>query len=88
MTDESESGRTWSAVRAHLEQLIAIVDARAGGNVDLMRFADELVRFVRAYRAALEQQGKTSMRIDAVLMALDLKTPKSALLRFLGRDAN
>jgi hypothetical protein len=64
-----------------------LVGAATGGHVDLQRFAGEFAQLARDYLRALTLQGKSSMRVEAVVLALDLRTPKSALLRFLGRDS-
>jgi hypothetical protein len=84
MTDELLRER-WRAVSEHLAAMTAAVAAAQDGRVDLMRFAEGYAALSRAYLAALMQQGKTSMRVECVVKALDLKTPKSALEKFLGR---
>ncbi len=76
--------QAWRAVQQELEVLNATVEA--GVPVDLQRFAGELGALIQSYKAALELQGKTSVRIECVLKALDLKTPKSELERFAGRQ--
>ncbi len=75
----------WSSVRLRLERLTATVDSGQAGHVDLMRFADDYAALSREYLVALRLQGKSSMRVESAVKALDLKTPKSALERFLGR---
>src|SRR5688572_8564269 len=84
-SDSSDLSNAWQQVRDSLGRLTGVVESAANGPVDLMRFADEFGVLARAYLAALTLQGKTSMRMESVVRALDLKTPKSALERFLGR---
>jgi hypothetical protein len=84
-THQDDLHRAWNAVREQLTRLTASVDGAPDGHVDLMRFADGYLALAKAYLIALTLQGKTSMRVESVVRALDLKTPKSALERFLGR---
>lgn len=76
----------WRNVRSHLTAMAQLVDDAGDGPVDLMHFAQHFQALASAYLAALTSQGKTSMRVEATVKALNLGTPKSALLRFLGRD--
>ena len=81
----SDSPEPWPSVRRELERLLAQLPVAGGTARDLNIFAASFGRLTRAYAAAILTTGKTSMRIEAAVLALDLHTPKSAILRFLGR---
>lgn len=64
-------------------QLDALQQELSKPSVDLIAMAKAYAAFARALLAAVEQAGQSSMRFQAVVKALDLTTPKSALRRFL-----
>jgi hypothetical protein len=74
----------WQRVAEELRQLIALIEA-PGSPVDFNTRAKGLARAANAYYDAIGKEGLTSMRLQAVCKALDLKTPKSALTNFLGQ---
>lgn len=74
----------WEKLAQHLRNLLeSIEQTRHGEQLELNQFAGEFQRMAHAYHEAIRSAGKTSIRIRAMLKALDLKTPKSAVERFL-----
>lgn len=61
--------------------------ALAGPKVDLLGMAKAYAAFAEALYIAVQQTGQTSMRFAAVVKALDLRTPKSALQHFLNESS-
>lgn len=51
--------------------------------IDMLALAKGYANLARAMVAATTASGQTSSRFDAAQKALDLRTPKSALSRFL-----
>lgn len=74
----------WQRVAEELRQLITLIEV-PGGPADFNTWAKGFARAANAYYDAIGKEGLTSMRIQAVCKALDLKTPKSALAKFLGQ---
>jgi hypothetical protein len=72
----------WQQVADDLRRLVAQIET--AGRPDLEPWAKGFARAANSYRAAIGQDGATSLRIDAVCRALDLRTPKSALKTFVG----
>ncbi len=75
----------WQQVADELRRLIALIEGPAGP-VDLNTCAKAFARAANAYHLAVAKDGRTSMRLQAVCKALDLKTPRSVLTRFLGKE--
>ncbi len=73
----------WTEVAEDFRRLAAFID-RPGGPADFTTCAKAFARAANGYYAAVVKDGGTSMRLQAVCKALDLKTKKSALSRFLG----
>ena len=72
----------WDDVRTELTKLVALLEQPAEPK-RLYAFADGFVRLAKVYHAALKADGKSSVRIQAVEKALDLKTGKSELSAFV-----
>jgi hypothetical protein len=78
----------WDDVRSALQSLTQVLEQPADAK-RLYSFADGFVRLAKAYHVALKAEGKSSVRIQAVEKALDLKTGKSELTHFVsGPDAS
>lgn len=78
----SDTVDPWEPVAHELDAMRSILE-RPRDARRLYAFADHVVRFVKAYHAALRAEGKTSIRVQAAEKALDLTTPKSALQAFV-----
>lgn len=76
----------WDDVRGELEKLVTLLEKPADAK-RLYAFADGFVRLAKTYHIALKADGKSSVRIQAVEKALDMKTGKSALTTFVGGAA-
>ena len=88
MASEQESRRGVAAWQPVTEQLMALIHNLVAGNdgpADLNRFASHYAELARAYLEAVHSEGKTSMRAEAVVKALNLQTTKTALQNFLGK---
>ena len=75
----------WQEVAEELRRLLALIEGQ-DGPADLNACAKAFARSATAYYVAVVKEGSTSMRLQAVCKALDLKTPKSVLARFLARE--
>lgn len=84
---EQSSQESWDLLRDHLVALEGHIRASEPGPKRLYGFADGFLKMVRAYQAVVIAEGKTSIRVQAVVKALELKTPKSAILNFLTPEA-
>jgi hypothetical protein len=78
-------GPTWDAIRRAASQVAELV---ARDEVDMNALGHALGALVSGVRAGFEGAALPSLRLDAAARALDLKTPKSALLVFLGRGSS
>ena len=67
-------------VRKHLSEMQQLTSAT---QVDLVALGKCYAGLAQAMLAAIERVGQSSMRFTAVQKALDLRTTKSALQRFL-----
>lgn len=76
----------WNVLGEELLALVRQLETEDGKPVNMIKFAEGYQSLARAYVRAIESEGRTSMRAQAVIKALDLSTPKSALLTFLGRE--
>lgn len=81
--DVSTQGDAWDALRASVGRLHELADRP---EVNLVELGKAYQAVAKAMLAATSAAGQTSLRFDAVVRALDLRTPKSALLAFLGRN--
>lgn len=84
MSDDSRE-QAWRRLQERLRGLAEHIDTARDGRERLYRFADGFLALVNEYHAVIVEEGKTSLRVEAALLALSLKTPKSRLLSFLGR---
>ncbi len=84
MTDDVRE-QAWRRVQDRLRALAEHIDTARDNRERLYRFADGFLALARDYHAVIVAEGKTSLRVEAALQALNLKTPKSQLLSFLGR---
>jgi hypothetical protein len=75
----------WDEVRGELQRLATLLEQPQDAK-RLYAFADGFVRLAKAYHTALKADGKSSVRVQAVEKALDLKTAKSELTRFVGGE--
>lgn len=76
------SDAVWDEVKRELEGLLTLLGAPRSAQ-RLYRFAEGFARLARAYHAAVKAEGKTSVRLAVVEKALNLKTGKSALQKFV-----
>lgn len=76
----------WNNLSEQLLALVRQLETPDGKPVNMIKFAEGYQSLARAYVQAVESEGRTSMRADAVVKALDLRTPKSLLLAFLERN--
>ena len=76
-------GPAWDALRAALARMQSLLDADAVHLVDLGKAYAALAS---AMLAAAEASGQTSARFRAVVRALDLRTPRSAIEAFAGES--
>jgi hypothetical protein len=81
--DVSTEGEAWDALRASADRLRELAGRPTVNLVDLGKAYQALAK---AMLEATKASGQTSARFEAVVRALDLKTPKSALHAFLGRE--
>jgi hypothetical protein len=79
--DVSVKGSTGDTLRAHVQALSSML---AGEHVNITETGKLYGRITRALLDAIEQGGHSSLRFRAAAKALDLKTPKSQLLSFVG----
>ena len=70
----------WRELRELLEELLEILKAP---RLDMIRFGKAYAAVARGVRDAVSSEGRTSMRFEAVVRALDLRTKKSVLQKFL-----
>jgi hypothetical protein len=77
----------WQAVADTLRRTLAIVED-GGGAVDVEALGKAFAASATAYDEAIRREGRTSMRLRAVCKALDLRTPKSALVAFVGAEVS
>lgn len=80
--DVSTEGDGFDALRASVAQLEALSSAESVHLVDLGKAFQALAQ---AMVTIANDAGRPSLRFEAVALALDLRTPKSALKAFLGR---
>lgn len=71
---------SWAEVRRHIREMDAAFDDQ---DLTPLVLAKGFAGLAEAMCAAMEADGATSSRFRAVVKALDLKTPKGALQRFL-----
>lgn len=84
MSDEPPTPiHPFAGVRTALGHMRQVLD---GGEVDMIALAKAYAALAQAMHADVLRAGQTSMRFEAVVKALDLRTPKSQLARFLGTD--
>ena len=77
----SPDGVHWKSFRKHLREMDAMLD---GKSFNLVQIAKLFQASAAAMLEGVKAQGMSSLRFSAVVVALDLKTPKSALERFTG----
>lgn len=73
----------WDNVKQQLTIMTALLEAPADSK-RLYAFADAFTVLASAYHTALKSEGKSSIRMQAVEKALNLKTGKTALQTFVG----
>lgn len=78
---DSDKTSAWHIVIENLQLLIASLENGAPQNI--YDFAARYHHLAHAYHAAIQAEGRSSMRMDAVLKALDLTTKKSELVNFI-----
>ena len=81
--DVTTEGEAWDGLRAGVARLDALSRQPTVNLVDLGKAFRAVAEGMVAVTAA---SGQTSARFEAVVRALDFKTPKSALAAFLGRE--
>ena len=74
----------WQTVAETLLAMLRLLENPGRPN-DLQGFAQRYAALSRDYLAAIEAGGQTSVRAEAVVKALDLKTAKSKLEAFVER---
>lgn len=79
--NNEQTGHPFARVRACLAQMQQALD---GEQVDLIVLAKTYTALAQALLADVQRTGQSSMRFEAVCKALDLRTTKSELQRFLG----
>lgn len=72
----------FAEVRRVLSHLLHLTSAP---QVDLLALGKSYAELSRALLTVVQNLGKTSMRFEAAVKALDLRTPKSALQQFLNK---
>lgn len=82
MRDVTTEGPHWERLRERIDALRALTDRPSVSLVELGKAYQALARAMLEVATA---SGQTSARFEAVVRALDLKTPKSALHAFLDR---
>ncbi|HJL16354.1 MAG TPA: hypothetical protein RMH99_11900 [Sandaracinaceae bacterium LLY-WYZ-13_1] len=78
--DVSTDGEAWDTLRDRLDRLRALADRPEVNLVDLGKAYQAVAG---AMLEAARASGQSSARFEAVVRALDLKTPKSKLRAFL-----
>lgn len=73
-------GAAWDDLRAHLRQMQKVLDEPS---VHLLDLAKPFQGIAGALLTGVKDAGISSARFEAVVKALDLKTPKSRLQGFL-----
>ena len=76
----------WQRVSEQLLCMLRMLEANDNRPLNLMKFAESYAALARMYMGAIASEGRTSMRAEAAAKALDLRTAKSELLAFLGRE--
>ena len=76
-------GEAWRALASELEKASALV---RGADVNLNDLAKSLASIAIAVRRVFVDAGLASVRMDAAVKALDLRTKKSELERFARSD--
>ena len=84
-TQTQEHNQPWHAVMEHLLLMVRMLETGEGRPTNLLKFAEAQGALAKAYLAAIANEGRTSMRAEAAVKALDLRTAKSKLLAFLDR---
>lgn len=84
MSTDTPETSAWQTVAEQLLGLLRLLET-PGRPANIMKFAEGFAALARAYLAAVSEEGRTSMRMEAVVKALDLKTGKTQLLTFLGK---
>ncbi len=79
--DVTPNGEHWSRLEALLVQMTAML---AQPSFSLTDFAKSYEASAHELLAAVKAHGLSSLRFEAAAKALDLRTPKSALERFVG----
>lgn len=82
MRDVKTEGPHWDALRDAIESLREVTERPAANLVDLGKAYQRLAAAMLEVATA---SGQTSARFEAVVRALDLRTPKSVLHAFLDR---
>lgn len=77
---QGDLAQAFIEVRGALDGMRACLEHQP---IDMLALAKGYASLARAMVAATRASGQTSSRFDAVAKALDLRTPKSALQRFL-----
>lgn len=80
-----EQNQPWHEVMEHLLSMVRMLETGEGRPANLMKFAEAQGALAKAYLTAIVSEGRTSMRAEAAVKALDLRTAKSKLLAFLDR---
>ena len=75
----------WQAVAEQLLGMLRLLEAAGSRPVNMLQFADMFAALSRTYLSAIKSEGRTSIRAEAVVKALDMKTPKSKLEEFVER---
>ena len=74
----------WVEIIKHLKMMLEMIDKDPEDPIKIRDIAPVYVELSNAYNEAIKQSGLSSMRVRAVVKALDLKTDKSKLKSFLG----
>ena len=70
----------WLALQSHVHELASLLGT---STIDTLAVAKAFARVAKSLHAATAASGESSLRFDAVVKALDLTTPKSALKMFV-----
>ena len=82
--DEMRAVHPFAQVRLRLVEMTRALD---GDQVDLIVLAKAYAALANALLEDVQRSGQSSMRFEAVCKALDLRTPKSELQRFVNGDS-
>ncbi|MEZ4272153.1 MAG: hypothetical protein R3C68_12205 [Myxococcota bacterium] len=73
----------WQQLADTTRDLLQQLTSSHGESLDMQRFAKTYEALAHGFLAATRSEGHSSLRMEAVIKALDLRTKKSALEAFV-----